>query len=183
MRGFAHSLVAARYAQCWLPLPLQRAPHSSAPNSPASAQPPSPCCPPQQISIGLCKEEDSAEPLILSLHNVDANNNPVAVTNSSSAIKRSEFFVSPSEVGMCDTGGTFLTFDFPVQLPGPPGTKYAVVAYSNSRNAWLYWSSPATTSTLSADYVAYRFSSYNSGTSWSNSNAYNAMWLHFDCAA
>lgn len=122
------------------------------------------------------------EPLSLSLHNVDANNNPVAVTNSSSAIKRSEFFVSPSEVGMCDTGGTFLTFEFPVQLPGPPGTKYAVVAHSNSLVVRLRWSSPATTGTLSADYVAYPYS-FNSGANWSNSNIYNAMWLQFDCAA
>ena len=128
---------------------------------------------------------DPVEPINLSLHNVGIFNDPLGVPKS--ALKSSQFFISPSQVGMCNvTGGNFLTFDFPVQLPGPAGTKYAVVLNSPSPNdvnqVRLQWPSPATTGTLSTDYVGYSIS-FTNGVAWSESSIYNALWLHFDCAA
>lgn len=140
------------------------------------------CCPPPQATLGLCRYDPLTAPLVLSLHTVDSSGNPVNITGG---LKRSRFTLDATLPLCNDTSagnGAYLTFDFPVSLPGPAGTKYAfAVSYPDpSSTVQLQWSQPAATSTPSADFVGYRFTF--DGKTWGSSTIYNTLWIQFDCS-
>ena len=75
-----------------------------------------------------------------SLHNVDANVNPVDF--STFGINTIDFTFKAHEIPQCANGGGWFTYEFPIDLPQGAGTKYALVDRALASGLW--WLKPST---------------------------------------